>query len=190
MHGSLTSACGHDSGTGTSGKSLWEFIAAWSADGMTSHIETPGLKKSPSRHYTWLWVAAVGAVLGVVLATGPPWWFKFLSPGHIGGCTTYQIYAEDRGSVHTTVWSAPTTTSNEVATLSTIASIAVDGWTFGSPVPALDVSTRDSRIWFRLADGAGWVPFASVRAYPTGYDPTSEDPAVVQAATPADCEVQ
>ena len=66
----------------------------------------------------------------------------------------------------------------------------VDGWTYGNAVPAPDVSTRESKVWFRLADGAGWVPFASVRAYPTGYDPTGEVPAVVQAAAPASCELQ
>lgn len=157
---------------------------------MTSHVETPRPTKNPASRHIWLWVAAVGAVLGIALATGPPWWFHLLSPGHTDGCTTYQVYAEDRGAVHTTVWSAPSTTSNQVTTLATIASIAVDGWTYGSAVPAPDVSPRDSRIWFRLADGAGWVAFASVRAYPTGYDPTGEVPTVVQAATPASCEVR
>lgn len=154
------------------------------------HVEKPRPKENPSRHRTWLWLAVVGAVLGIALATGPPWWFKLLTPDHKDGCTTYQIYAEDRGSVHTTVWSAPTTTSNQVATFSTIASIAVNGWTYGSAVAAPNVSTRESKVWFRLADGAGWVPFASVRAYPTGYDPTGEVPAVVQAGAPASCELQ
>jgi hypothetical protein len=157
-------------------------------------MSAPGRAQEPgategSAGRTWPWVAAVGALLGVALATGPPWWFHLLS-AQKEGCATYQIYAEDRGSMHTAVWSAPTTTSSQVATLSTIASIAVNGWQYGTSMPAPDVSVQNSRIWFRLADGSGWVPFGTVRAYPTGYDPTGEDPTHVQAAAPANCEVR
>lgn len=151
----------------------------------------PGGKQARLRsRETWPWLAVVGLIIGVVLATGPPWWFKAFGRGGKDRCAVYQIYAEDRGVVRTIVWSAPTTASSQVATLPTIASIAVSGWEYGSAVPASEVSASDSRIWFRLADGAGWVPFASVRAYPTAYDPTDDDPAVVQPAAPRSCELQ
>lgn len=137
-----------------------------------------------------MWLLIVGIVAGIALATGPPWWFKLIDPAKSNGCGTYQLYAEDRGSIHTAVWSQPTIQSTQVARLSTIASIPVNGWVYGSAVPAPGVSKTDSRIWFRVADGSGWVPFGSVRAYPTGYDPTDEDPTVVQAAAPADCDLR
>jgi hypothetical protein len=136
-------------------------------------------------------------LVGIVLLTGPPWWFKYFqssSPNSAivefsGGCVTHQIYAENRGSVGTVIRAGPNPMAAQVSTLPATASIAVNGWAYGRAAPAMKgVTLRERMIWFHLSDNAGWVSFTSVRVYPTGYDPAGEDLPQVHAVASAGCE--
>lgn len=140
--------------------------------------------------------AAVFVAIG--LLPGPPWWWHFsrsnspsnsLSVPFSGECASHQIYAENLGSTKIVIRAGPNPLSEQVGALSSVASIAVDGWTYGRAAPAAaGVTPLESMIWFHLTDNAGWVSFASVRLYPTPYDPSGADPSQVHAVASATCE--
>jgi hypothetical protein len=140
-----------------------------------------------------------GAVVVVIIAgTGPPWWWDYFrsSPpnnsaivGFSGGCATHQIFAEKRGSNGTVIRAGPNPMATQIARLPANMSIAVNGWAYGKAAPKTEgVSLPDRMIWFHLADDSGWVSFTTVHVYPTGYDPTGEDPPQVHVVASAACE--
>jgi hypothetical protein len=67
--------------------------------------------------------------------------------------------------------------------------VLVDGYVHGRPAYPTNSPPYNSDVWFHLADGSGWVSFASVRAIPTSFDATGQNNDPQDAApTPAACE--
>lgn len=142
----------------------------------------------------YVWVIAGAAIVAGVLLPGPPWWWPSsvsTSPSvpFSGGCASHQVYAENLGSAKIVIRAGPNPQSAQVGEISSVASIAVDGWTYGRSAPATaGVTPLESMIWFHLTDNAGWVSFASVRLYPTEYDPSGGDPRQIHAVASVNCE--
>jgi hypothetical protein len=164
----------------------------------------------------------IALVIGVLLLTGPPWWFGLVglkssthsttsstspsltsrpsqasqpsnppaSPivGFSGGCAAYQVFAQNRWApVGTAIREAPNVLSTQIGSFPGNMSISVNGWLHGRVAYPTNVAPYNSDIWFHLADGAGWVSYGGVRAYPIALDPTGTADGGPPAATPAQC---
>lgn len=127
-----------------------------------------------------IWLTLVVAVLG---ASSAPWWWKYTPlgdegppPGVIGfsgGCDAFQVFAQNRWNPYgTAVRAAPNVTSKKVGGFAPNESIAVDGWVHSRPAYPTNTAPWNNDVWFHLADQAGWVSFAGVRATPVSQDPT------------------
>ena len=125
----------------------------------------------------------VSLVVGIILATGPPFWFKYVRSsathaqsgvqGFTGGCTAFRVYAQNRWQPYgTRLLNAPYPSAKKVGGFAANEVIYVDGWVH--TVSALPSNTPpwNSDIWFHVADGSGWVSFPGVRAQVTSQDPT------------------
>lgn len=141
--------------------------------------------------------AVITLLIGVVLATGFPWWFKYLESGNsnpaivgfTGGCASFTVYSEDRWSpVGTTIRAAPNVLSTPEGSYAPNSKIAVNGWVISRPAYPTNVAPFNSGVWYHLTDGDGWVSFPGVRAARTTFDPTGQAPGGPPAPTPPQCK--
>jgi hypothetical protein len=128
--------------------------------------------------------AAVSLLIGVALATGPPFWFKYVGLAHsatanngvirfVGGCAPFRVYAQTRWYPYgVAVRSAPQITAKQIGSKDPNQSAPVDGWVHAEVAYPTNTPPWNSDVWFHMADGSGWISFAGVRAAPTSQDPT------------------
>ncbi len=106
-----------------------------------------------------------------------------------GGCSPFGIYAQNHWPPYgAAVRTAPNITSKQIAGRDPNQSIAVGGWVHGAVAYSTNQRPWNSDIWLHLADGAGWVSFASIRALPTDPDPTLRDNGGPPAPTTPGCQ--
>jgi hypothetical protein len=125
---------------------------------------------------------AVAVIIALVLATGPPWWFKSLSSQPSasiaalqGGCKSFDVYAQNRWApVGAEVRAQPNVLSAGIESFAPNEIISVNGWVNGRAPYPTNVAPFNSGVWYHLTDGAGWVSFAGTRAVPTTFDPTGQ----------------
>jgi hypothetical protein len=110
--------------------------------------------------------------------------------GVTGGCEPYQIFAQNRfDPVGTAIRVQPNILSDQNGSFAPNKSISVNAWVHSRSAYPTNPAPWNSDIWFHPADGAGWVAFAGVRAWPTAPDPTdSAEDGGPAAPTPAGCE--
>lgn len=122
-------------------------------------------------------------LIAVAGASAIPWWSKYVigsgGPGKppvvgmSGGCTPFQVFTQNRWfPLGTAIRVQPSVLSTQVGTYAGNMSISVNGWALGQAAYPTNAPPWNSNVWFHLADGAGWVSFAGVRAAPTSPDPT------------------
>lgn len=144
--------------------------------------------------------AAIAAVMatGVVVA-GAAWIAEDRQPeddaaspvaGFRGGCSPYQIFAQNRWPpLGTTAHAQPNVLSTDMATFPGNKSLSVNGWVHGRAAYPTNTPPWNSDIWFHLTSGIGWVSFAAVRALPTTPDMSGlEEEGGTPAPTPRQCE--
>ena len=145
-----------------------------------------------------LYVIAIPIIVGLSLG-GPPWWWTALfgtgsasSPaitGFNGGCTPYNIYAQNRWQpTGTAIRAQPSVLSTREGSYAGNSLISVNGWVHGQVAYSTNVAPWNSNVWFHLADGDGWVSFPGVRGNTTTFDQTGLASGGTPALTPAICE--
>ncbi len=141
--------------------------------------------------------AVITLVIGIVLATGFPWWFKYFESnsnnsaivGFTGGCPSFIVYSENRWSpVGTEIRAAPNVLSSGEGSFAPNSKIQVNGWVISRPAYPTNVAPFNSGVWYHLSDGGGWVSFPGVRAAPTTFDPTGQASGGPPAPTPPQCK--
>ncbi len=126
-----------------------------------------------------------GAVAGAVLYFGnlayvqardevpPPQVPASAIVGMSGGCSPFQLFAQNRWKPYgTAIRAQPNVLSTQVGSFPGNMSIAVNGWVYSRAPYPTNTPPWNSKVWYHLADGAGWVSFAGVRATPSAEDPT------------------
>lgn len=132
---------------------------------------------------------ALAIVVAVLSASTSPWWWDRLTGSEhdslVGGCEAFNLYAQNQfDPLGTKIWDAPSPTADSHRGFSPNELIAVDGWVrTRSPYPP-NSPPWDSDVWFHLANDAGWVTFAGVRADPT--DPSAGNFAEGSSPAPTD----
>lgn len=138
-----------------------------------------------SREFWWSSVLAV--LVTVLAASSAPWWGRYVgwgsaatpSPvtGMSGGCPAFQAYAQNRYPPYgAAIRIQPNAASTQVTSYAGNKPISLNGWVYGTAEFPTNPPPWNSNVWFHLADGAGWVSLAGVRAYPVAPDPTGENP--------------
>lgn len=146
----------------------------------------------------WIGIGVTVAV-AIAAAGSVPWWWKLVTgqpaaqasaiAGMSGGCTTFQVFAQNRWApLGTAIREQPNVLSTQVGSYPGNMSIAVNGWVYGRAAYPTNTPPWNSNVWFHLADGAGWVSFPGVRATPTSPDPTGLANGGDPAPTPTRCE--
>jgi hypothetical protein len=93
--------------------------------------------------------------------------------GMSGGCSPFQVFAQNRWEPYgTAIRAQPNVLTTLVGSFPGNMSIAVNGWVYGRAAYPTNTPPWNSNVWYHLADGAGWVSFAGVRAAPSAEDPT------------------
>lgn len=112
--------------------------------------------------------ASVFASLVAAFLIAVPGFFKEPTRTIVGGCERFNIYAQNQFDPRgTLIWETPSPSANNHRGFAANQLIAVDGWVrTRTPYPS-NQTPWDSDVWFHLANGAGWVSFAGVRAVPT-----------------------
>ncbi len=130
-----------------------------------------------------LWIGSiVSLVLAVGAAGSAPWWWHLAFPtpaapasavvGMSGGCTPFQVFAQNRWQPYgTAIRAQPNVLSELVGTDPGNFSLSVNGWVYGRPPYPTNTPPWNSGVWYHLTDGAGWVSFAGVRSTPSSQDP-------------------
>jgi hypothetical protein len=119
---------------------------------------------------------ALAIVMAVLTATTAPWWWDYLfardRDGLVGGCEPFNLYAQNQfDPLGAKIWAEPSPTADSSHGFAPNELLTVDGWVrTRSPYPS-NPAPWDSDAWFHLANGAGWVSYAGVRADPT--DPST-----------------
>lgn len=109
--------------------------------------------------------------------------------GMSGGCAPFRVFAQGRWQpLGATIRQAPNVLSAQVGSFPANMSISVDGWVYGKPAYPTNVAPFNNAVWFHLTDGAGWVSFAGVRAYPVAFDPSGLADGGPPAASSPTCE--
>ena len=113
--------------------------------------------------------------VAVLSASTAPWWWRVVFDGRdglVGGCEPFNLHAQNQfDPLGTKIWEAPSPTADSFHGFAPNELITVDGWVrTRAPYPS-NQPPWDSDVWFHLANGAGWVTFAGVRADPT--DPSA-----------------
>ena len=141
-------------------------------------------------------VLMVAAVIGVLVWWRYPLMAHSSAPpasavaGMTGGCTAYEAIAQNRYPPYgTAIRTQPNALSTKIGSYSGNSVISVNGWVYGTAAYPTNRPPWNSNIWFHLSDGAGWVSFPGVRAYPMTPDPDGLNPnGGPPVATPASCE--
>jgi hypothetical protein len=167
-----------------------------------------GRKRFDRRSHAMPFAAWIGMAIAVFLVTAvagsAPWWWEYVhrlpastpsSPNvsdivsMSGGCTAYQVFAQNRWApLGTAIRDQPNVLSKQIGSFPGNMSIAVNGWVYGRAAYPTNTPPWNSNVWFHLADGAGWVSFPGVRATPTSPDPTGHAYGGDPAAAPTICE--
>jgi hypothetical protein len=106
-----------------------------------------------------------------------------------GGCSAFQVFAQNRWApLGAAIRAQPNVLSTQLGGYPGNMSIAVNGWVYGGVAYPTNTPPWNSNVWFHLADGAGWVSFAGVRATPTSPDPTGRANGGDPAPTSSACE--
>lgn len=104
-------------------------------------------------------------------------------------CSTFTVYAQNRWNPQGAVKRAsPDHNSARVSGYPGNAAISVNGWTYGSTPFAGNPAPFNNNVWYRVADGSGWVSFPGVRATITSFAPDSSDGGPPAPMT-AECKV-
>ena len=125
----------------------------------------------------------LSAALAVATLGSAPWWWRLLSrssptpasavAGMSGGCAGFQVFAQNRWQPYgTAIRAQPNVLSQLIGTEPGNFSLSVNGWVYGRAPYPTNTPPWNSGVWYHLADGAGWVSFAGVRATPSSEDPT------------------
>jgi hypothetical protein len=109
--------------------------------------------------------------------------------GFVGGCSNYQVYAQNRWKPYgTIIRTSPSTLSTPNGTFAPNQVVAVNGWVQSQVAYPTNDPPFNNDIWFHLADGAGWVSFGGVRATPVSEDPTGHAGGGAPAPAPTKCK--
>ena len=147
----------------------------------------PGLAPAPTA------TAPVPIVDGTPTPTHPgPSTTPSNNPGvlrFVGGCSPFNVYAQNHWLPYgAAIHSAPSKKSKQIGSRDPNQSITVDGWVHGEVAYTTNRAPFNNDAWFHLADGAGWLSFAGVRAVPTEPDLTLHDSGGTPAAIQPDCQ--
>jgi hypothetical protein len=164
---------------------------------MTTKPTAPKPRRKNEKRRDLIIGAVITLVIGIVLATGFPWWFKYLESsssnsaivGFTGGCASFTVYSENRWSpVGTEIRAGPNVLSSGEGSFAPNSKIQVNGWVVSRPAYPTNVAPFNSGVWYHLTNGDGWVSFPGVRATPTTFDPTGQASGGPPAPTPAQCK--
>lgn len=122
-----------------------------------------------------LFAIGLSLLVAVLSASTSPWWWDRVfgeDDDFVGGCETFHLFAQNEfDPLGTKISEAPMPSAESFRGFSPNERVAVDGWVrTRSPYPS-NSPPWDSDVWFHLANNAGWVTFAGVRANPT--DPST-----------------
>lgn len=146
---------------------------------------------------------SLSALVAVALLGGAPFWWKFTPWGSggdrsddimgvirlQGGCAPFIVYAQNRWLPYgAAIRTAPSVTSKQIASRDPNQAIPVDGWVHSGVAYPTNTPPWNNDVWFHLADGAGWVAFAGVRAQPVPQDPTGLGDGGPPAALDSGCQ--
>lgn len=128
-------------------------------------------------------------VLAVAIAGTAAWWWRYTSLEHSsaqppsavvgmsGGCAPFEAIAQNRYPPYgTAIRTQPNALSTKLGSYNGNTAINVNGWVYGTAEYPTNSPPWNSNIWFHLTDGAGWVSYAGVRAYPMTPDPDGLNP--------------
>ena len=120
---------------------------------------------------------AVGlaVVVAVLSLAGAPWWWGWIfdddASGLVGGCGVFQVHAQNQfDPLGTKIWEEPYPDAESSGGFAPNQTFNVDGWVRTRPAYPTNSDPWNSDAWFHLANDAGWVSFAGVRADPTDPD--------------------
>jgi len=100
-----------------------------------------------------------------------------LVTGMSGGCAPFSAIAQNRYPPYgTAIRAQPNALSTQLGSFTGNKAISVNGWVYGTAEYPTNPPPWNSNVWFHLTDGAGWVSFAGVRAYPMTPDPDGLNP--------------
>lgn len=95
----------------------------------------------------------------------------------VGGCAAFRVFAQNRWYPYgAAVRTAPLITAKQIASRDPNQSLSVNGWVHSDVAYPTNRPPWNSDVWYHLADGAGWVSFAGVRATPVTRDPSGLGP--------------
>jgi hypothetical protein len=128
-------------------------------------------------------------VLTVAAAGSAPWWWRYMPWDHSsaqppsavagmsGGCAPFEAIAQNRYPPYgAAIRTQPNALSTKVGSYAGNTVISVNGWVYGTADYPTNPPPWNSTIWFHLSDGAGWVAYPAVRAYPMTPDPDGLNP--------------
>jgi hypothetical protein len=131
----------------------------------------------------------ITSVLTVAAAGSAPWWWRDMPwgdgtaqptsvvAGMSGGCAPFEAIAQNRYPPYgTAIHTQPSNLSTIVGTYAGNVVISVNGWVHGTADDPTKPPPWNSNVWFHLTDGAGWVSYPAVRAYPMSPDPSGLNP--------------
>lgn len=96
---------------------------------------------------------------------------------HVGWCAPFEAISQNRYPPYgAAIRTQPNALSTKVGSYAGNAVISVNGWVYGTTDYPTNPPPWKSNIWFHLADGAGWVAYPAVRAYPMTPDPDGLNP--------------
>jgi hypothetical protein len=138
----------------------------------------------------WVWLLVLVVAVGGGAAAAAKLRKEPDNPGvirFVGGCAPFRVFAQNRWLPYgAAIRSGPSIHNKQLAARDPNQSITVNGWVHGDVAYPTNRAPWNNDVWFHLADGAGWVSFAGVRATPTDRDPTGRaeggTPAPVRAA--------
>jgi hypothetical protein len=135
------------------------------------------------------WGTVISVVLTIVAAGSAPWWWRYMPwvhssdqpppavAGMSGGCAPFEAIAQNRYPPYgAAIRTQPNALSTKVGSYTGNAVISVNGWVYGTADYPTNPPPWNSNIWFHLTDGAGWVAYPAVRAYPMTPDPDGLNP--------------
>lgn len=123
----------------------------------------------------WTLPALTAAVFAGLVVAGIVWFAGRLGRSDsdfVGGCAPFNVHAQNEfDPFGTLIWSAPSPTAENAPGFSPNQLITVDGWVRTRSPYLTNPEPFNSDAWFHLANEAGWVSYAGIRADPTAPPP-------------------